>query len=59
MHWHYPTGQKLATIEGGENQINCIQYANDGKSFAVAGSDPKVLIYDAKTQKLKTGLDTG
>lgn len=60
IHWHYPTGQKLASIQmDGDNQVNTVDYSINGKQFAAAGTHPHIKIYDSKTQLVISVLDTG
>ena len=55
-HWHVSTSQCLSTIKE-ERQTLAAAFAPDGLSFATAGSDNKVYIYDEVTHKLVKTLE--
>jgi COMPASS component SWD3 len=51
QHWHLNSGKCLHHIkEDNDNNLYTLDFTNDGKYFAVAGSDTKVYVYDESTR---------
>ncbi|KAL2918545.1 hypothetical protein HK105_201946 [Polyrhizophydium stewartii] len=50
-HWHYTSGQLLSSFTEDDNQTNILVYCPDGGTFATAGSDMTLRLYDGVTQK--------
>ena len=44
--WHVPSGRELARLAKGQDACAAIAFSADGKSFAVAGRDGTVGVYD-------------
>eukprot|EP00357_Protocruzia_adherens_P028148 CAMPEP_0114986746 /NCGR_PEP_ID=MMETSP0216-20121206/8599_1 /TAXON_ID=223996 /ORGANISM="Protocruzia adherens, Strain Boccale" /LENGTH=355 /DNA_ID=CAMNT_0002349219 /DNA_START=37 /DNA_END=1104 /DNA_ORIENTATION=+ len=58
-HWHATSGKCLHTIHEETNQIYCVDYARDGQSFATAGKDRTVRVYDEATKQVKAEMTRG
>ena len=58
-HWHMTSGKCLHSIVDEDNQIYAIDYRQDGGSFATAGRDKKVRVFDEATKTLVTELGGG
>ena len=64
-HWHATSGKCLGPrggapiVEDNENQIYALDVRGDGGSFATAGFDGAVRVYDETTQKLSATLTGG
>ena len=58
-HWHMTSGKCLHSIVDEENQIYAIDYRHDGGSFATAGKDKKVRVYDEATKTMVTEMGGG
>ena len=59
-HWHVGSGKAVHTIkEPSGTALNALDYAADGRVFAVAGSDAHVYLYDELTKKRITELNAG
>jgi len=58
-HWHIKSGKCLNTIVEKDNQINCLDYFNDGSLFATAGRDRVVRVYDEASKRLVSELQGG
>lgn len=52
QHWHVTSGKKLHTIVEEGNQVFTVDYRSDGTSFATAGKDFKIRLYDESTKAL-------
>ena len=60
QHWHLSSGKAVHTIkEPSGSALNALDYSNDGRVFAVAGSDTHVYLYDELTKKRITELHAG
>lgn len=51
---NYLLGVKYWVLKGHNSAINDIRFTKDGKYFATAGRDRSIIIWDAKTFKIKT-----
>ena len=52
QHWHVNTGKCQHTIkEDNGNNLYALDFAPDGRTFAVAGSDTYVYVYDEITKQ--------
>jgi COMPASS component SWD3 len=58
-HWHVPSGKLLHRIVEHENQVLCLDYNPDGTSFATAGKDRKIRVYDENTKSQLVELHGG
>lgn len=45
-YWHIPSMKKMFSIEEPQNQILCCDFRKTGDSFATAGKDCNIRIYD-------------
>ncbi|KAL7749509.1 hypothetical protein RI367_005064 [Sorochytrium milnesiophthora] len=59
MQWHAQTGAVLGRIEEPDNQVLSVDYRCDGESFATAGADCMVRVYNEETKQVLTAMDTG
>lgn len=51
-HWHAKSGKYLTQIKEEDNQVLAMDYIYDGRTFATAGKDFKVRLYDESTKSL-------
>jgi WD40 repeat protein len=52
-HWHVLSGKLTHTLhEENGNNIYALDFSNDGRVFAAAGSDTKLYIYDEQTKQM-------
>ena len=58
-HWHVTSGKCLHSTAEEGNQILCIDYNKDGSSFATAGKDHTVRVYDEATKSLIAKMEGG
>lgn len=59
QHWHIKSGKCLHEITEPGNSIFCVDYFSDGSSFATAGRDRLVRVYDEATKRLTQTLEGG
>lgn len=59
QHWHMTSGKCLHTFTDEENEINALDYNDDGSQFATGGRDTKIRIYDEATKSLVATLEGG
>ena len=50
-HWHVGSGKCLHTIGDPQNPLYAFDYNEDGSSFATAGNDLKIRVYDEATKQ--------
>ena len=58
-HWHTSSGKALHIMEETDNAIMCMDYSLDGASFATAGNDKLVRLYDDNTKTLLSVMRPG
>ncbi|KRX01594.1 WD40-repeat-containing domain [Pseudocohnilembus persalinus] len=51
QHWHVTDGKELSSIQEENNQINSLDFNQDGKQFVSGGSDNIIRLYDETTQQ--------
>ncbi|CEL91874.1 unnamed protein product [Vitrella brassicaformis CCMP3155] len=56
QHWHIASGKCLHQIIENHNQLFCCDYSEDGTTFAVAGKNREIHVYDEATKQLSTSL---
>lgn len=58
-HWHVTSRKIMHTITEADNQVYALDYAPDGASFATAGKDYAVRVYDENTRQETAKLASG
>ena len=58
-HWHFTSGQAVGLLKDNPEQTNHVAYRSDGLSFATAGADELIRLYDPLTMKPTLELRNG
>jgi COMPASS component SWD3 len=59
QHWHMTSGKCLHTFSDDQNEVNCLDYNDEGTQFVTGGRDSKIRIYDEATKTLVSVLEGG
>ena len=59
QHWHTTSGKSLHKLYSAQNQLYCADFAPDGLSFATAGRDLIVRMYDETTKQVIVEFQPG
>lgn len=59
QHWHTTSGKSLHKLYSSQNQLYCADFAPDGRTFATAGRDLIVRMYDETTKQIVVEFQPG
>ena len=59
QHWHMTSGKCLHTFTDEENEVNALDYNDEGTQFVTGGRDAKLRLYDEASKSLVATLEGG